>query len=190
MDLVVFSLAFPRIRLLSMMCFCLTFIKDQNQQKIPFFLIFPCLSLFGLFFFFACSFARIANISVFSFVSFPTSFSVCFLSPTAHSSHSVHKFTSISLSAKNCFNCCERFSRANCFSVRSNISLSRSSKRALVALARNDAPESSSRDDTAVHLLIDVGSTVASSRRLVNCTNHFHTVHFVVLLVCLPKNIC
>lgn len=72
------------------------------------------------------------------------------------------------MSAMNFFNAWERFSRAICFSVRSFISDSKSSKRALVALARNDAPESSVALDNADHLVTAVGSDDSSSRRLVN----------------------
>lgn len=72
------------------------------------------------------------------------------------------------MSAMNFFNACDRFSRANCFSLRSVISDSKSSKRALDALARNDAPESSDTFDIADHLVTAIGSEASSSRRLVN----------------------
>lgn len=76
--LVVFSLAFPLIQLLSMMCSCLTFIKDQNQQKFPIFSpsllpIFVCV--------FACSLTRIANISAFLPLFFRSFISLYFLPP-------------------------------------------------------------------------------------------------------------
>lgn len=71
---------------------------------------------------------------------------------------------SSAISAINFFNCADRFSRAACFSERSNISDSKSSKRAFDALARTVAADESS---TADHFVTAIGSD-SSSRRLDN----------------------
>lgn len=76
----------------------------------------------------------------------------------------------------NFLRACDRFSRAACFSERSNISVSKSSKRALVALARADAPEVNpssavtvDTDDNLFHFVTAIGSVAtSSSRRLDN----------------------
>lgn len=80
----------------------------------------------------------------------------------------------MSLSNKNCFNCAERFSRANCLSDRSQISASNSCKRALDAWARNEAAEvcdSSLLLVNLVHLARLDDSTGSTSWRLVTTWN-------------------
>lgn len=86
----------------------------------------------------------------------------------------------MSLSTKNCFNCAERFSRANCFSERSQMSDSNSCRRTLDALARNDAVEFNDDDADSsfsfVHFsMLAAWVTGSTSWRLVT-TYNWHTV--------------
>lgn len=151
------------------MTLCLSFIINDSRcwcwccYTVFYYIVHPQIWKSNMFVLYLCGVYCIVSIRPFMYVCICICVCVLLLC--------FYKFTSMSLSAKNFFNCCERFSRANCFSFRSNISDSKSSKRALVAFARNDAELSSS--DTfvfakALHFVTDNGSLASSSRRLVN----------------------